>query len=238
MTAPAPGSVLEISRVTRSYQALRPLRIAHLAVAPGERVSIAGLDTPAAELLVNLITGAVLPEQGEVRVFGRRTADIPSGDDWLASLDRFGIVSERAVMLEGSTLQQNLAMPFGLDIDPVPPETAARVERLSAECGIAREWLQQRAADLPSEVRLRAHLARAVALAPELLLMEHPTAQVPERARGRLAADVRQLSEIRTLTTLVFTNDDAFARAVAPRNLRLNGASGELSEVQRKWFAF
>ena len=57
-------ALVEISGVTRNYQGLRPLRIARLVVAAGERVSIAGLDAPAAELLMNLITGATLPDQG------------------------------------------------------------------------------------------------------------------------------------------------------------------------------
>jgi ABC-type lipoprotein export system ATPase subunit len=234
MTA-MPEPLLDMAGVSRNYQALRPLRIANLAVAAGECVSIAGLDGPAAELLVNLITGATLPDEGEVRVFGRRTADISSGDDWLASLDRFGIVSERAVMLEGATLQQNLALPFTLEIEPVPAETAARVQRLAAECGIAVEQLPHRTGDLPPEIRVRAHVARAVALDPALLLVEHPTAQVPEPARAQLAADVRRLSESRGLTTLVLTNDDPFATIVAPRNLKLHGATGELKALRRGW---
>jgi len=39
---------------------------------------------------------------------------------WLASLDRFGIISPRAVLLTHSTLAQNLAIPFTLEIEPVP----------------------------------------------------------------------------------------------------------------------
>lgn len=229
-------ALVEISGVTRNYQGLRPLRIARLVVAAGERVSIAGLDAPAAELLMNLITGATLPDQGEVRVFGRRTVDMASADDWLASLDRVGIVSDRAVMLEGSTLQQNLAMPFTLEIEPVPAETAVRVERAAAECGIAADWLPQRAADLPPEIRARAHLARAVAFDPALLLVEHPTARVAERARSALAADMRRVSASRGLTTIVITNDDPFARSIALRNLKLDAVTGELRELGGRWF--
>ena len=230
-------AVVEIVDVTRNYHGLRPLRIARLVVASGERVSIAGLDAPAAELLMNLITGAALPDQGDVRVFDCRTADIASADDWLASLDRVGIVSERAVMLEGSTLQQNLAMPFTLEIEPVPEDTAARVERVAAECGIAADWLPQRAAELPPEIRVRAHLARAVAFDPALLLVEHPTARVAERARSALADDMRRLSASRGLTTIVITNDDPFARSVASRNLKLDAVTGELKELRRSWLS-
>jgi ABC-type lipoprotein export system ATPase subunit len=231
------GAVLEISRVSKNYQALRPLRIAALAVAAGERVSIGGIDAAGAELLLNLVTGGALPDEGVVRVFGRSTAEIATGDEWLASLDRFGIVSDRAVLLEEATLEQNLAMPFTLDIEPVPPDVAARVGRLAVECGIeAAAWLARRAADLPPAVRARAHLARAVALEPALLVLEHPTARLPEEARGAFAADIARLAASRRLAALVLTNDDPFARVVAPRNLRLDPATGQLQPLRRKWF--
>ena len=84
-------SVLELSKIQKNYQSLRPLRIQSLTIDEGERVAIAGLDAGAAEVLVNLVTGASLPDQGDVRVLGRPTSDITSGDAWLESLDRFAV---------------------------------------------------------------------------------------------------------------------------------------------------
>jgi ABC-type transporter Mla maintaining outer membrane lipid asymmetry ATPase subunit MlaF len=124
----AHGPVLQIRDVSKQYSGLRPLRISELSVDAGERVSIGALDAGAGELLVNLVTGASLPDQGDVHVFGQRTADIANGDAWLDLLERFGIVSPRGVLLEGSTLLQNLAMPFTLAIDPVSGDVASRVE--------------------------------------------------------------------------------------------------------------
>ena len=49
-----------------------------------------GVDGGAAEVLVNLVTGASVADRGVVRVLGRSNADIVDGDEWLASLDRFG----------------------------------------------------------------------------------------------------------------------------------------------------
>ncbi|HXW04788.1 MAG TPA: hypothetical protein VD833_06130, partial [Vicinamibacterales bacterium] len=162
LAAPA---VLQLEAVVKRYQALRPLRIEQLEVGAGERVAIGGVDAGGAEVLVNLVTGAGLPDSGSVRVFGRDTATIAGGDEWLASLDRFGIVSPRAVLLEGSTIQQNLAMPFTLEIDPVPSAIGDRVAALAAECGIPSEpsWLARPAGHTPPDVRARLHLARAVA---------------------------------------------------------------------------
>src|SRR5687768_11594587 len=111
--------VLHIANVSKNYSALRPLRIQELSVGEGEVVAVSGFDAAAAELLVNLVTGASLPDQGTVTTFGRATAEIADGEAWLSSLERFGIVSQRAVMLEGATLLQNLALPLTLEIDPV-----------------------------------------------------------------------------------------------------------------------
>ena len=230
--------ILAISGLQKHYAGLRPLRIRELTLSEGERVAITGLDAAAAELLVNLITGAALPDQGTIEVLGQRTADIASGDDWLASLDRFGIVSTRAVMMEGATLAQNLAMPFTLEIDPIPDTVRARVETLAAQCGIAADRaaaLDRPAGDAPPDTRMRAHLARAIALSPRLVLFEHPTATVPESARRAFADDVVRVLTEKGLTALVMTEDVDFARQVGRRVLALNGATGEMAPL-RKWF--
>jgi ABC-type lipoprotein export system ATPase subunit len=226
--------VVEITALQKSYQSLRPLRLQALTISERERVALTGLDAGAAEVLVNLVTAASLPDQGEVSVLGRRTAEITSSDEWLVSLDRFGIVSPRGVLLEPSTVEQNLAMPFGLRIDPVPPDVAEKVARLARECGIAD--VTAVAGTVGPEIRVRVHLARAIALEPALLILEHPTADVPEAARRSLADDVAAMAEARGLAALVITQDADFALRVAHRALRLEPATGALKPVKRGWF--
>jgi putative ABC transport system ATP-binding protein len=170
------NTVLRIANVRRAYNGLRPLRVNDLSIAEGERVALSGLDAGAAEVLVNLVTGASLPDEGEVLVLGTSTASISDGEAWLASLDRFGIVSPRAVLLDSATLLQNLAMPLTLDIEPVQPDVAARIVPLARAAGIEERWLERPIAALDADIRARAHLARAVALDPALLILEHPTA--------------------------------------------------------------
>ena len=244
MTA-SPSPVLEIEGVEKRYQALRPLRLQSLHIAPAERVAIVNLDAGGAEVLVNLVTGASVADHGIVRVQGRDHASIQDGDEWLASLDRFGIVSERAVLLDGATVEQNLAMPFTLRVDPLAPEMAERVAALALECGLVdrREdgagtsaGLQRLAGEIPPEMRARAHLARAVALDPVLLVFEHPTAGLPEHALAAYAADIVRVTEARHLAALVLTRDQAFAQLVAHRTLKLNPATGTLTPVKRGWF--
>jgi ABC-type transporter Mla maintaining outer membrane lipid asymmetry ATPase subunit MlaF len=232
-----PSPIVEITGVRKSYGALRPLRIQSLAILAAERVAIAGLDTPAAELMINLVTGASVPDEGEIRVFGRRTTDVVDGEEWLASLDRFGIISDRAVLLEGATLAQNLALPFTLEIDPVSAGTRERVARLAEECDIAAEWLDQPTGGLPAGVRARAHLVRALALGPELLLMEHPTATLAVAERRVFGSVVQRVCEARALTTLMISMDAEFSAVAAGRVLTLEAATGALKDRSRKgWF--
>jgi ABC-type lipoprotein export system ATPase subunit len=234
MTAEAP--VLRITNLRKQYSGLRPLRLNDLAVGPGERVALSGLDAPAAEVLVNLVTGASVPDEGEVHVLGRSTASISDGDDWLASLDHFGIVSPRAVLLDAATLLQNLSMPLTLQIDPVPEEAARTATAFAREAGIADEWLDRPVAALSNAIRMRAHLVRAVVLKPALLVLEHPTATL-EKGEGKAFGEaVARVAGARSIATLIVSEDADFSEAASSRRLTLHAASGDLKPRRRGWF--
>ena len=230
------SAVLQISNVRKQYHGLRPLRINDLSMAAGERVALSGLDAGAAEVLVNLVTGASLPDEGEVIVTGRSTASIADGEDWLASLDRFGIVSPRAVLLDAVTLLQNLAMPLTLDIEPVPPGIAEQVNALAREAGIDPVQLEKPIAALDAVTRARAHLVRAVALEPSLLILEHPTAGFGAGGGASFGRAVASVAGARSLATLMISEDAEFSAAAATRRLALHGASGDLRPPRRRLF--
>jgi len=227
MTAP----VLELTGVTKAYGALRPLRIERLVLAPGDQLALLGLDQPAAEVLINLVTGASLPDTGEVRVFGRRTADITETDDWLTFLDRFGIVSDRAALLEPMTVLQNMAVPFSLQIEPPSPEVAEQASGLAVEAGLPHAVMEQRVGDLDPLARMRLRLGRALAFEPGVLLLEHPSATLSRADIVPFAVNVRQVAERRTLATLTITADGEFAGAVAEQAFALEAATGRLKRL-------
>ncbi len=226
MSAP----LVEIRDLTKDYMSLRPLRIRELLVMPGERVAIVGFDAAAAEMLVNLLTGATLAESGDVRVFGRDTRDIEDSDAWLAFVDRFGLVSARAVLLDQLTLAQNMAMAFTLEVEPMARETERQVDRLAEAVGLSGSDLQRPVAGAPPDLVARVRLARAVALDPELLVLEHPTALVAGGDAAGFAADLLALARARHLTTITITMDATFAEAVADRVLTHDAATGALTE--------
>jgi ABC-type lipoprotein export system ATPase subunit len=188
-------------------------------------------------VFVNLVNGAYVPDAGVVTVFGVSTAAITTDTAWLASLDRFGIVTERAVLLEGAPVDQNLALPFSLEIDPMPDDLRARVRALASDVELDEAALAMRAGEAPQAVRVRVHLARALALGPTLLLMEHPTASL-ERSDARPYAElVRRLADARGLTIVAVSADREFADVVASRALKLSPGTGVLSSTRgwRRW---
>jgi len=220
--------VVHCTGVLKDYRSLRPLRLLDLRVAEGERVVLGGIDVIAAEVLTNLLNGYALPDEGEIAVFGRPTSAITSGEEWLASLDPFGVVTARAVLLEGMSVRQNLALPLTIEIDPVAEAMLPRVDALAHEAGIEPEWLDQPAHGAPALVRMRVHLARAVALDPRLLILEHPTASLDASDRPAFADGVARVVIGRGLTMLAVSQDREFARRTDARFLQLHPGTGQL----------
>lgn len=221
--------LLEIVGLEKTLQGLPPLRIAQLAVAPGDRYVLGGFDAALAETFVHLVTGALLPDAGDIRVAGHNTRAIATDTEWLASLDRFGIVTERAVLLEAMSAAANLALPLTLAIDPIPADVLQRVHELAARAGLGAARLTAPASTLSAEERVRVHLGRALAVDPQVLLLEHPTARLDAAASAALGATIRQVSEARRLAWIALTDDEAFARAAGGTRLRLKASTGELA---------
>ena len=229
-------TILRLNGIRKQYGGLRPLRVQSLTIRSGERVAVSGFDAGAAEVLVNLVTGASVPDEGTVEVCGRATHTISDGDEWLAWLDRFGIVTPRAVLLDAVSVQQNLAMPITLEIEPVPPDVAAQVEALAEAVGIDGAMLARPIAALDAALRARAHLARAIAPGPSLLIIEHPTVGfTPGQARP-FGETVARVATSRSLATLIISEDVEFSAAAAERRLALHPATGELRAPRWRLF--
>jgi predicted ABC-type transport system involved in lysophospholipase L1 biosynthesis ATPase subunit len=235
---PASDVVVALRDVVKDYRSLRPLRVEHLELRQDESVALLGFDQTAAEILVNLITGATLPDSGEVDVFGVSTRNIADPDAWLVEMDRFGILSSRVVLLDAFTVEQNLALPFTLEVEQLSDPVRANVRALAQEVGLDSTLLTGSAAVLDRDGQLRLRLAKALALGPQVLLAEHPNATLPAEAASRFGLDLKRIAAARRLALLVMTADSSFARIVSTRTLTLKPATGALSPTPlwRKWF--
>ena len=230
--------VVDVRGVQKDYHSLRPLRVQHLEVHEGESIALLGFDQAAAEVLVNLITAATVPDTGEVRTFGQPTTAIKDADMWLHSLDRFGILSERAVVLDSMTVKENLTMPVTMSLHDVPGAVRSKIRALAAEVGLTAE-LEQPVGALSPSARLRLRLGRALGPDPRVLLAEHPNASLPPGELASFAADYARIIAARTITSILLTADRTFAAAIASRILTLQPATGELKPLSgwRRWFS-
>ncbi len=231
--------LVELTDVVKDYRSLRPLRVKHLELRAGEAVAILGIDAAMSEVLISLITGAQLPDSGEIRVFGRPTSAITAVDDWVTALDRFGLISERAVLVEQFTTEQNLAMPLSLELENLSSSLREEVRELAREVGLSVEELEAPTGALGPSAQLRLRLGRALALGPRVLLAEHPNARLSSSELTRFAQDLARISAQRGLASLITTVDPTFATALTDQVLRFQAATGELSRASgwRRWFA-
>ena len=235
---PSDDVLVRLRGVSKDYRSLRPLRIAELDISPGRSIALLGLDQLMAEVFVDLVTGAILPESGEIIAFGKATSAIGGPEAWLTTLDLFGLLTDRAVLVEQFTVEQNLALPLSISLEEISAEVRTRVAALAEEVGLAQD-LQRQAGVLPPGHRARIRLGRAIALAPQLLIAEHPNASLSPDDALVFAADIARLVDARRIASVVLTADQRFARAVAKEVLTLEPATGVLKPASawRRWFS-
>jgi predicted ABC-type transport system involved in lysophospholipase L1 biosynthesis ATPase subunit len=221
-------ALVTVESLTKNYQALRPLRIQSLTLERAGLVSITGLDAQAAEMLVGLLTGAVLPDEGDIHLFGRSTRQVTDSEAWLEMLDDVGIVTDRAVLIAQFSVEQNLAIPFTLSVEPVPEDVRPQVVSLAGEVGLSASDLSTPVGTASPSVVARVRLARALALNPIVLIAEHPTASLPRDAVKPFATAIARVARERQLSVLAITADEAFASALGGQVLTHEPATGAL----------
>jgi len=231
-------ALVRLRGVSKDYRSLRPLRIAELDLVPGRSLALLGFDQTMAEVFVDLITAAILPDSGEVIAFGQHTSSIADPGSWLTTLDQFGLFTERAVLVEQFTVEQNLALPLSITVEHMTPEIRTQVGELASEIGLANE-LHRQAGVLGPALRARIRLGRALALAPKVFVAEHPNATLSAPEASLLATDMSRIIETRGIASVVLTADPSFARAVAREVLVLEPATGALKPASswRRWFS-
>jgi len=235
---PSRDVLVRLRTVSKDYRGLRPLRIETLDIHDGQLIALVGFDQAMAEVLVDLITAAIVPDAGDVVVFGQNTKGIPDRNAWLATLDQFGMLTERAVLLDQLSVEQNLALPFSLALEDLSSNVRDRVAALAAELGLG-DRLVDPVATLSAPDRLRVRLGRALALNPRVLLAEHPNATLDEDEQSAFAVDLSRIAKQRGAACLVLTANHRFARAAADDVFELLPATGALksSSSWRRWFS-
>jgi phospholipid/cholesterol/gamma-HCH transport system ATP-binding protein len=156
------------------------------------------------------------PDAGEIRVLGEDLARLEDGQA-LALRRRWGVMFQHGGLFGSLTVGENVALPLrehtGLDGATIDALAAWKIDM----AGLAPEVAAQYPSELSGGMMKRASLARALALDPELLFLDEPTAGLdPESAAG-VDALVRGLRERFGLTVVMITHDLDLLWQVADR---------------------
>jgi ribose transport system ATP-binding protein len=166
-TVRADGPLLEAIGVTKHYGAVVALREASLSVRSGEVHALMGANGAGKSTLVKILTGAVRPDQGTIRLRGE-VRRVPSPSE----ARKVGMVSvyQEPAIIPDLTVHQNLV----LTDTPVEP-----FRHWINELGVGSLNLNAQARDLPLAILRVADLARALANEPDVLLLDEMTAALP-----------------------------------------------------------
>lgn len=228
------AKLLTVENVVAGYGERRILDGISCELDPGEILVVLGGSGSGKSTLLRTIVGLLPPESGRVLIRGR-DVNAATGAEREKILRGVGMAFQSAALFNSMTIAENVAFPIvehrGTDL-----ETALMLARV----GLSRVGLAGAADKLPSELsggmRKRAGLARALALEPNLLLFDEPSAGLdPVTARG-LDDLILSLRERGDMGIVVVTHELGSIQAIADRAIMLADgkvlASGTLEQVR------
>jgi ribose transport system ATP-binding protein len=182
-TAETPAEyLLEATDVSKRFGAVRALKSASLRVRPGEAHALMGANGAGKSTLVKVLTGALRPEEGTITVRGtERTAHSP------LQARRGGVVS----VYQEPALIPDLDITDNLRLTETPVEPFKEWMR---ELGIDGLNLSDMARDLPLATLRIIDLARALAIEPDVLMLDEMTAALPANLSERVLDMVKSRS--------------------------------------------
>jgi ribose transport system ATP-binding protein len=174
MNGEANGYLLEATDVTKTYGAVVALKSASLFVKPGEAHALMGANGAGKSTLIKILTGAVQPDGGTITVRGQqRTVHSP------AEARRGGLVS----VYQEPALIPDLDIASNLRLTETPLEP---FRDWSHELGLTDLDLTAMARDVPLATLRIIDLARALAIEPDVLMMDEMTAALPANLTERV----------------------------------------------------
>jgi NitT/TauT family transport system ATP-binding protein len=200
----------------------RPIfRHLNLEIEEGEFICVLGPSGTGKSTLLRVVAGLLPPSEGEVQLLPR-----PDGRP-----RRIGFVFQDARLLPWRSALDNVA--FGLEALSLPRgERAARATARLAQVGLKgleRRWPHQ----LSGGQRQRVSLARALAIEPDLLLMDEPFAALDAITRREMQDELVRLWQASGATVLFVTHDVEEARYLADRIVVLEGSPARVSALRR-----
>jgi nitrate/nitrite transport system ATP-binding protein len=213
-------SILELKSVSKSYgpssgsaeTSHEVLSDVNLSIREGEFVAIVGFSGSGKTTLIAAIAGLIPPDSGEVLFKGQRVTE-PGPDR--------GVVFQNYSLLPWLSVESNVA----LAVDSVFPKWSkerrqAHVRKYIEMVGLSHAS-ERRPAELSGGMRQRVAVARALAMDPEILLLDEPLSALDALTRARLQDEIEAIWERQRKTVILVTNDVDEALLLADRIIAL-----------------
>jgi phospholipid/cholesterol/gamma-HCH transport system ATP-binding protein len=220
----------------KSFGSQKVLNGISLRVDRGETLAVLGRSGTGKSVLLRLISGLEQPDSGSARIHGQDIVGMTL--DQLGEIrKKMGYLFQNAALYDSLTVQQNVAFPLEHHRKKIPQsERSDRVKNLLAEVGMEGN-LEKMPSDLSGGMRKRVGLARALALEPDILLLDEPTAGLDPISSGEIDDLVLKLQEEHRMASIVVTHDLHSAKTIADRLALLNEGNvvieGSFEELQK-----
>ena len=198
------------------------LKNVSLDIKEGEFISLLGPSGCGKTTLLRIIADLLQPSEGTVTVRGETTRDI-------RLQKKYGIVFQNPVLYDWRTVRRNVCMPMEL-LGMKKPERTSQVSKMLDLVGLS-EFGQNYPYELSGGMQQRVGIARALAINPEILLMDEPFSALDEFTREKLHIDLLKIWRKTNKTVVFVTHNISEAVFLSDRVVVLSPHPGRVSAV-------
>jgi phospholipid/cholesterol/gamma-HCH transport system ATP-binding protein len=230
-----------VDNVHKSFGPNKVLNGITLTVNRGETLAVLGRSGTGKSVLLRLIIGLDQPDSGSIRINGEDIAGLQL--DQLGGIrKKMGFLFQHAALYDSLTVAENVAFPLRHHKGEMSSsERNDRVQQLLAEVGLEGA-LNKMPSDISGGMQKRVGLARALALGPEILLLDEPTAGLDPISSREIDDLILKLQRERKMASIVVTHDLYSAKTIANRLALLDKGNvvveGKFEELQQSDIGF
>ena len=220
--------MIALTGVSKRFGDFQALDAVSIGVEDGALTALLGPSGSGKSTLLRVIAGLEAPDAGTVEIAGRDATAVPPRKRGI------GFVFQHYAAFKHMTVRENVA--FGLRVRRRPKaEIGAKVDELLRIVGLDGHGARY-PAQLSGGQRQRMALARALAVEPEVLLLDEPFGALDANVRAELRGWLRRLHDEVHVTTVLVTHDQEEAMEVADRIVVLNHGRVEQSGPPRELY--